>query len=439
MTFTPKATSLARLPDSPGVYFFYKASGELLYVGKATSLKHRVRSYFSESRGSRPIEQFASDIARIEITQTDSVLEAMIAEANAISSHCPKYNVLGRDNRSWNYFLVTKEDYPRIIATRAHELGQYGKLDIEQHRFVRKPLKDMYDYVFGPFPGMNTKATLKLLRSMFLFSTCQKVSRRGKQACFYRQIHMCLGVCTGEISKAEYRRYVIAPLVAFLKGGKKKVIQTLIRRMKKASCDQKFEEASRLRNQIASLERIHDIALLNKSFFDHGIGKRHIPSIIDRIEAYDISNLGKSQKVGSMVVFDMDGPAKKNYRRFKIKTVEGQSDVDCLAEVLSRRLKHPEWKQPDIILVDGGKPQVARAKKVLEAKGFSIPVLGIAKGPVRKKNEFILGTKDSVVVRWIYAHTKLLIHARDEAHRFAISYQKKLARKNLIRESKKGT
>jgi excinuclease ABC subunit C len=236
----------------------------------------------------------------------------------------------------------------------------------------------------------------------------------------------CLGVCTGSITAAEYRGQVIRPLATFLRGRKKYVIRTLEKRMKVYSQEKKFEEAARLRNQIASLERIHDIALLNKTFVEDQLKSQQSKNNISRIEGYDISNLGKTGKVGSMVVFDSEGPVKSQYRKFKIKTVEGQSDVDCLAEVLERRLNHDEWPLPDMLLVDGGKPQVNRAERILKERGFVIPLVGIAKGPDRKKNEFILGTKKKEMIHWIARNKMLLIRVRDEAHRFAIRYQRKL-------------
>jgi excinuclease UvrABC nuclease subunit len=251
-------------------------------------------------------------------------------------------------------------------------------------------------------------------------------------------MEQCLGVCTGEISPTEYRKKVILPLVQLLRGGKKRLISTLKRRMTDASKSQEYEEAGRLRNQIASLERIHDIALLNKSFFDNNqlaISNKQAR----RIEGYDISNLGSTGKVGSMVVFNASGPVKSEYRKFKIKTVEGQSDVDCLEEVLTRRLRHSHtetitntknqkdvWHLPDVLMIDGGKPQVHRALAVVQRFGLDIPIVGIAKGPERKKNEFVFGSRERWFIGWVNENKDLLVQVRDEAHRFAISYQRKL-------------
>jgi excinuclease ABC subunit C len=150
-----------------------------------------------------------------------------------------------------------------------------------------------------------------------------------------------------------------------------------------------------------------------------------------RIEVYDMSNLGDSGKVGSMVVFDDQGPVKSEYRKFKIKTVAGQSDVDCLKEILARRLNHTEWKLPDLILVDGGTPQVNAMGNVLQENKIDLPVIGIAKGAARQKNEFIFGKNSGSWQNWVMQNGSLLIQARDEAHRFAINYQKFIRLRSL--------
>ncbi len=210
--------------------------------------------------------------------------------------------------------------------------------------------------------------------------------------------------------------------------------------MRKAARQEYFEEATRLRNQIHALQRIQDIALLNKSFVETPSNPPPIRASsrelsrtgrkvgVTRIEGYDISNLGSTGMVGSLVVFHDGLPDKNQYRKFKIKTVVGQSDVDCLEEVLRRRLKHTEWPHPDLFLIDGGKPQVNLTVRILKELRVAIPVVGLAKGPDRKNNEIVLGTNDKDIIRWVYANTRTLIAVRDEAHRFAITYQRQLRR-----------
>ena len=385
------------IPDLPGIYLFYKEK-ELVYVGKATSLKNRVKSYLNP-KTLRPIEVLMKDVTDVKWEVADSVLEAVILEANYIKQFKPRYNVEGKDDRSWNFFVITKDEFPKLLAVREKNLR-----------------KSDYAYSFGPYAEMKTSQILKILHSLFKVSRC---SPNQKRPCFDYQLNHCLGVCTNEISVKDYKDKVINPLILFLKGKKKRLITSLQKKMKEASKMQNFEEAKRLRNQIFSLGKIRDFALLDKTFLE-----KKMINPIKRIEGYDISNLGNEAMVGSMVVFDGAGPIKSEYKKFKIRGVLGQSDVDCLKEVLERRIKHVDWPIPDLILVDGGKPQVNAVKKIVEKK---VPVVGIAKGPDRKKNEFFFDMDKGLVER----NKELLIRVRDEAHRFAINYQRDLKRKSL--------
>jgi len=394
---------IKNLPDSPGIYLFYK-DRELLYVGKAASLKKRVRSYFSNSKNIRPIELLINEINDIKWISTDSAIEAAILEAKYIKKFRPKYNVMGKDDKSWIYLYLTKEPFPKLKTIREHELKDLDKKKIKK--------------LFGPYPNIKTSEMVRILHSLFYISKCEP---NQKRACFDFQIKKCLGVCIGIINEEEYGNRVIKPLTQFLNGNKKAVIKNLEKQMKSFSKNEQFEEANRIKFQIKRLQKIQDASLINKSFVQD-IFKNEI--FIKRIEGYDISNLGKNYKVGSMVVFNLNGPLKKDYRKFKIKTVEKQSDIDCLKEVFKRRLTHTDWEMPDIVLVDGGKAQVNLAKKMFK----KVFVFGIAKGRDRKKDEFIFGSKDKKIISFIENNKELFINARNEAHRFAINYQKKLAR-----------
>lgn len=394
---------IKNLPDSPGIYLFYK-DRELLYVGKAASLKKRVRSYFSNSKNIRPIELLINEINDIKWISTDSAIEAAILEAKYIKKFRPKYNVMGKDDKSWIYLYLTKEPFPKLKTIREHELKDLDKKKIKK--------------LFGPYPNIKTSEMVRILHSLFYISKCEP---NQKRACFDFQIKKCLGVCIGIINEEEYGNRVIKPLTQFLNGNKKAVIKNLEKQMKSFSKNEQFEEANRIKFQIKRLQKIQDASLINKSFVQD-IFKNEI--FIKRIEGYDISNLGKSYKVGSMVVFNLNGPLKKDYRKFKIRTVEKQSDIDCLKEVFKRRLTHTDWEMPDIVLVDGGKAQVNLAKKMFK----KVFVFGIAKGRDRKKDEFIFDSKDKKIISFIESNKELFINARNEAHRFAINYQKKLAR-----------
>ena len=444
MTLLPISQALPQLPDAPGIYLYYNQEKELVYVGKATSLQSRVRSYWRGLRTPRPIETMIHEVVGIDIRVTESVLEAIILEANVIKKFLPKYNVDGKDDKTWNYIVITKELFPQVKTMRQREF--------QAKKQENKKTKKQFAYVFGPYPGLNTRATMKLLRKLFRFSTCQtavkqkspdvwsgsrfrhrdKKTIKQSRPCLYYELGLCLGVCTDTITSKEYRQKVIRPLVAFLSGQKKRLVKTLEKEMSQAAEGEDFEEAGRLRDQIASLKRIQDIALLNRSFVED----EHQPADIDgqflirRIEGYDISNLGATGKVGSMVVFGRGIADTSQYRKFKIRTVEGQSDVDCLEEVIRRRLHHLEWPYPDLFLIDGGRPQVNRVRQILDSEKIEIPIIGIAKGPERKRNDIIFAVQSlphkRSLIRWADVHRTLLIRVRDEAHRFAITYQRKL-------------
>lgn len=405
----PIAKNLKKIPAAPGIYLFFNSKKELIYVGKASSLKSRVKSYFVGKKSPRPIEEMIHEVVGVKWIVTDSLLEAVILEGQYIKKFQPRYNIKWRDDKSWNYLVITKDKYSRVETIREHELELGG--GVARERWAR---------IFGPFPGLNVKEALRILRKIFLFSDCRP--EKG-QPCFYYQLGQCLGVCVGKIPPKDYLKKVIKPLILFLQGKKAVVIKNFVKQMKATSKAENFEEAARLRNQIKSLQKIRDTALLNINFLrDATVGK----SRVLRIEGYDISNLGATNMVGGLAVFDERGPMKSQYRKFNIKTVVGQSDVDCLAEIVSRRLRHSEWPLPDIFLIDGGLPQVNAVLRILQKQKISQPVIGIAKGPKRKKNEFI-------VVRPAWAelarqHENLLIRVRDEAHRFAIEFQRKKRR-----------
>lgn len=387
---------IKKFPDTPGVYVMRGLRREILYIGKATSLRHRVLSYFQRPQEAR-IELMLSQVLDIEIQRTDSVVEALLLENNLIKKLEPKYNIKLKDGKTYLGILVTKEDWPRVLPTRLNKTTPDG---------------DFY----GPFPSSKDVGdALQIIRKLFPFRvSCLPES--GK-ACFEYHLGMCPGVCFGKVSKEEYKE-TVKQIKLFLSGKKKEAIKSLEKDMRLKSKDQEFEKAARLRDQIFALKHIQDVAMIRDEDLD---GLKPIPT---RIEAYDISNIGGEFSVGSMVVFTDGIIDKSQYRKFKIKTVQGADDAASIKEVLSRRMKHEEWKLPEIILVDGGKPQVNAAREVLSEFNIKIPIAGIAKGPKRDKNEII--APDNIDI-----DKKLLIHLRDEAHRFALAYYRTLHQKSL--------
>jgi excinuclease ABC subunit C len=399
----------AELPDVPGVYFFKNSRKEILYVGKATSLKDRVRSYFASdlirTRGERLVEMVKL-ADNVEFKTTDSVLEALLLEANEIRAHLPPYNTLGKDDKSFNYVVVTDEDFPRILTLRGREFETLQ--EVKQYKVKA---------TYGPFPhGGELKAALKIIRKIFPYrdncipATEQKDPLHPK-ACFNAQLGFCPGVCAGWIDKVEYRKQV-RRIQTFFEGKKDKLVKSIERDMHNCAREQKFEEAEKLKRMLYALEHIQDIALIKRDI------ERSEDNSAFRIEAYDIAHLAGKEVVGVMVVVEDGELEKSQYRKFKIK-VDKNDDVGNLTEVLTRRLNHPEWPMPNLVVVDGGTAQLNQAKKIMK----NIQVVSVVKDSHHKARQ-ILGSQNST---W----DKSILLANSEAHRFAITYHRKLRTKGF--------
>ena len=407
------------LPDSPGVYFFLGPKKEILYVGKATSLKDRVKSYFSKdlilTRGERLVEMV--ELAeKIEHHTTDSVLEALMFEAHQIQRHQPKYNILGKDNKSFNYVVITDEEFPAVQVMRGKEIS-YGNHPNLKAKFVA-----------GPFPhGGELREALKIIRRIFPYreAKCipfnqQKDPGRPK-ACWNAQIGLCPGVCVGRVTKREYNR-TIKHIILFFEGRLDKLIQEVEKDMKACAKENKFEEAGKLKRTLFALEHIHDMALIKRDLerTENGSGFR--------IEAYDIAHLSGKETVGVMTVIEEGELDKSQYRKFRIRGKLGKVKVDDtnnLKEVITRRLNHPEWSLPNLIVIDGGVGQINAARAVLQELGFNIDVVSVVKDN-RHKAKDILGDK-KLIDQW----GKSILLANSEAHRFAITYHRKLRTKGF--------
>jgi excinuclease ABC subunit C len=406
-----KENLYTKLPDTPGVYLMKDARGRIIYIGKAGNLKRRVSSYFQKAHDYR-IEKLVSEIRTIDHRTTDSALEALILESALIKKHQPPYNIREKDDKSFLYVEVTKEKFPRVLLVRGKELA-------EKRRGT----------LFGPFTfASELKEALRILRRIFPWNTHgpeelakfkeslpAKAGRR--RACFNYEIGNCPGACAGTLAPRDYAR-TVRYLKDFFEGKKQVILRSLERDMRAAAKALEFEKAARLRGQVFALRHIRDTALINKSEFgDFGAAE----GVFRRIEGYDISNISGTSAVGSMVVFMNGEPDKNEYRKFRIRTVHQSDDTAMLREVIERRLgRIPPaggWTLPDLLLIDGGKGQVRTVERVLAEHGVKLPVVGIAKGPERKKNEFI-GT----LPKW--ASEQTLIRVRDEAHRFAVAYHR---------------
>lgn len=389
-------SKIRKFPDTPGVYIMRGATGHELYIGKASSLRRRVISYFQRPQEER-IEKMLSQVNKIEIRQTDSVLEALLLENDLIKKIQPKYNIKLKDDKTYLGIFITKEDWPKVMPARITE---------------KLPDGDFY----GPYAGSNdVREALQIIRKIFPFRyACEPNS--GK-ACFEYHMGLCPGVCVGKVEHKDYLS-TIKQIRLFMNGKKKSVVREIEKQMKLAAKNLEFEKAAKLRDRVFALRHIQDAAIITDTDINP------VSDIPPRIEAYDISNISGAFAVGSMVVFTEGLIDKSNYRKFKIKSVKGANDVAMMQEVLKRRFGHKEWTSPDLILVDGGRPQINAVEEVLIGLKKDIPVIGIAKGKKRDKDEIIASQKNTLDKR-------LLLKIRDEAHRFAITYYRNLHRKSL--------
>jgi excinuclease ABC subunit C len=405
------------LPDAPGVYVMKGERGNVLYVGKATSLKRRVTSYFQKAHpsgnlgtGDARIEEMVSKIRKIDYIEKSTVIEALILEANLIKYHWPPYNIREKDNKSFLYLVITKEEFPRPLLVRGHELSERASRD--------------YRAVFGPYTSPRSlRAALDLLRRVFPWTTC--VPGR-KRPCFYYHLKQCPGVCIGVADKKAYGR-VIRDLMRFFEGKKEGIITAYRRDMKKASREKRFEDAAALRNKIHFLEHIQDVAVLKHEDADVDTirtGEADV-NLFGRIEGYDISHISGTSTVASMVVFENGAPAKPEYRTFRIKSVVGADDYAAIRETLTRRFRNA-WRHPDLLLIDGGMGQVHVALATLHELNIAIPVVGMVKGPDRKRMDLVCDPRHQHICKACQPYQNLLAQVRDEAHRFAITYHRKV-------------
>jgi len=417
-----------QIPTTPGVYFF-KNPRTVLYIGKASNLKSRVSSYFQKSTDLSPAKQkLVSEASSVVWKKTGSEIEALLLEAHYIKKYQPKYNILLRDDKTYLSIKITDEEFPRVLTTRKIEKdGTY----------------------FGPFTDARAvKETLRVLRKFFPYrTTCKPLSGR---ACLDAHLGLCPGVCVGKISVAEYKKN-IRHIKMFLESKRKNILTTLkkdLRHLKQYSNNLKIigvlleekddiKQIKKLESQIRWLEKVIEMShVLSFSEKVEGdvieLGKiLNIKKPIHRIEGYDISNIMGTLATASMVVF-IDGIADKSeYKKFKIKTVRGANDVAMLKETLKRRFLHTEWPTPDLVMVDGGRPQLNAALEIWKELNLKIPLISLAK---RYEEIFVPEKANAIVLERTSSALHLVQRVRDEAHRFCKSYHKLLRRKKLVRQ-----
>lgn len=422
-------SQLQALPKIVGVYTFRSEEGILLYIGKASNIKERVKNHFSQPTFKDNV--FIPETKKIGFIITGSEIEALLLEAKLIKKYLPKYNTQWKDGKNYYFLAITTEAFPRVFITHQQP--------------ANKPL-----ILIGPFvDGQALKQTLRVLRRVFPFRTCRALP---KKACLYKELGLCLAPCdiksqivniksTSQISN-------IKNLMAVLQGKKNSVMKGLQREMRQASQQQNFEKAKTLRDQIRALENVFSHSRILRKDEQEGVellpGRKEFNSFMElqktlglknkikRIEGYDISNIQGQQATGGLVVFENGRPNKNQYRKFHLK-IEGQpNDTAMLREIISRRLKHTEWPRPQVMLIDGGIGQfnLALKLKTENEKLKNTKIISLAK---RKNELFLENKKTPILLKNLPSEVaNLILQIRDEAHRFAIFYHKKLRSKSLL-------
>ncbi len=381
-------------PKQPGVYFWRDGKGCVLYVGRASSLRSRLSQYFRADIDSR-IAEMVQSARGLDFESTETLLEAIILEAENIKKYWPKYNIKDRDGRSFIYVVISKQEkYPKPTLVRGRDLEKFpaGKA-----------------WIFGPYQSFRLiQSALRLIRRFFPYSTCRPNQGR---ACFEYQIGLCPGACLGKIGEREYKKNIAQ--IRLLLSGKKKL---LMKRLEESDPDKAM-----------ALRQIQEVALLTR---EDGLQARP-----QRLEGYDISHLAGKESYGSMVVSIAGEADPSQYRLFKIKEAPSGDDERALLEVLSRRFRHREWPRPELVLIDGGRPQISFLSRELAKDRLNLPLVGISK---LGGDELVFPAGTKAEQRQLVAGLKgELLKLREEAHRFANYGRKRASRLDKFSKSAK--
>jgi excinuclease ABC subunit C len=425
----------SKFPDTPGVYLFQDQTGRVLYVGKAKNLRNRASSYFLKAaaqdlRTSRLVQE----VYDIDFMEAESEVDALLMEARLIKDIQPKYNKELRDDKTFPYLqITTHEDFPRVEITREPRSSGVK--------------------LYGPFTSAGAlNGALQVLQRVFQFRTCsldieaEDERWRWFRPCLLASIKQCTAPCNLRITKEEYRRD-IGRLKKFLDGNRKSLVKELQAEMLDAATNRRFEQAARLRDEIAMLESIKERGDFDKHiqpevfYIDPKKGLTGLQKVLKlpttprTIEGMDIAHLGGSETVASLVQFIDGMPFKPGYRRYRIREVQGIDDYASMQEVVTRRfsrLKDETEMFPDILLIDGGKGQLNAAMKAFDAAGVEPPfVISLAK---KEELIFVNGRPKPLRLSHSSYALRLLQYVRDEAHRFAQHYHHLLRRKKNLGE-----
>lgn len=433
--FDRAAARAREFPQTPGVYLMKDAAGRVIYVGKAKNLRARAGSYFLKAAAEeRRTADLVREIADIDFLEAESEVDALLAEARLIKDIQPRFNSDLKDDKTFPYLEIsTREDFPRVEVTR--EPAERGTK------------------LYGPFASAGSlRGAVQVLQKIFKFRTCsldieaEDNKWRWFRPCLLASINQCTAPCNLRISKEEYRKD-IERLKKFLDGGKKSLIAEMREEMLQAATDRRYEKAARLRDEINMLESLGERGDLDTHvqpevfYIDPKKGLTGLQKLLKlksqprTIEGVDIAHLAGEETVASLVQF-IDGlPFKPNYRRFKIRGVEGVNDFASIHEVIARRFQrlHDESEVfPDILLIDGGKGQLSAGLSAFQALGIEPPtVISLAK---REEEIFVMGQDEPLKLSRHSFTLRLLQYVRDEAHRFAQHYHHLLRRRTLLDE-----
>ena len=426
------------LPRAPGVYLMKDDKGRVIYIGKSSSLRERVSSYFLRSTKLEVRKAgLLAEVVDFDVLQTDTEVEALLTENRLIKDIQPKYNARLLDDKTFPYLMITMdEDFPGVYITR--EPRSHG---------VK---------LYGPFTSVGgLKDAMQKLQKIFRFRTCHldindgDDKRRFFRPCLLYPIKQCTGPCAARVSKEAYRED-IDRLIAFLDGGKKQLLGQMERQMIEAAKDLEFEKAGRLRDEIRMLavlgargEKGDQEYWQPEAFVSNpqesmvklqeALGMAEPPRIV---EGFDIAHLQGGEMVGAKVCFIDGSPFKDCYRRYKIKHNQGNNDYLSLQEVVSRRYREAATGQelyPDVILIDGGLGQLHAAMDVFTTMEIKPPmVVSLAK---KEELIYMQGRSDPLKLPRNHAGLRLLQHIRDESHRFAQQYHHILRRKSQMSEA----
>jgi excinuclease ABC subunit C len=401
---------ISSAPESPGVYLMRDAEGEIVYVGKANSLRKRLSSYLSRFFDNKTLA-LMSRVSDNEFKLCPNEAMALLLEASLIRKFKPRYNVSLRDDKSFPLVKISSGDFPAISITRKKS--------------------DPYARYIGPYTNTKLlKEALRIIRRSFPYRSCHSLP---KKICVYGRIGLCPAPCVRRSGRKEYSLH-IDNIALVLEGRVDFLVRRLSRLMHNKSSERDFEAAAEIRDQISVLAGLAaGLSGINrKSELEDLKNKLGLDKLPERIEGFDISNISGRQAVGSMVSFYRGNPDKNNYRRYRIRYIEGIDDYKMLAEVVRRRysrLLREKAAMPDLLLIDGGKGHLLTALKQVRELGLKLPLASIA-----KKEEFVYSSEKEGALNFPYdtPALNLIRRVRDEAHRFALSYHLLLRRKEMI-------